>query len=299
MAEPAGVLVNRLGPRLFLLVALAIVGITVAYDLLRLQRERQAVIAQLEREAGLVAQAVEGPLQFWMRTRQREELERLLRDIREAKGATCVGVYDSDGNLDIASSEYGEEAGSLDGCPENLQAELASESVLSRWSPLGTFRVAAPLTRVGSRIATLKLVFPSTVITDPMRRQRNVLVNAVGAVPPGGRIELAAGFADGRGWEGPRAGPGAEAAGPGVEFRVIDTGHGIAPEILPRIFEPFFSTKPGEGTGLGLSICRDIVRDHGGRISVESRQGEGTTVIIWLPLVPPEGTHDFAADSSG
>jgi signal transduction histidine kinase len=140
------------------------------------------------------------------------------------------------------------------------------------------------------------------VIVDPDGLSQvllNVLVNAVGAVPPGGRIELAAGSADERSREELQARPGAEAAAPGIEIRVIDTGHGIAPEILPRVFEPFFSTRPGEGTGLGLSICRDIIRDHGGRIGVESRPGEGTTVIIWLPLAPYEVMHEIAADSAG
>ncbi len=67
---------------------------------------------------------------------------------------------------------------------------------------------------------------------------------------------------------------------------VTDTGPGIAPEVLPRIFNPFFTTKPvGEGTGLGLSISDGIVREHGGRISAESRPGHGTTFTIELPHV--------------
>jgi signal transduction histidine kinase len=138
------------------------------------------------------------------------------------------------------------------------------------------------------------------VIVDPDGLSQillNVLVNAVGAVPPGGRIELAAESAERLVQDRVQAGPGADAAIPGIEIRVKDTGHGIAPEILPRIFEPFFSTKPGEGTGLGLSICRDIISDHGGRISVESRPGEGTTVIVWLPLASLEATHEITADS--
>src|SRR6185437_5619234 len=69
---------------------------------------------------------------------------------------------------------------------------------------------------------------------------------------------------------------------------VTDTGPGIAPEVLPRIFNPFFTTKPvGEGTGLGLSISDGIVREHGGRITAESRAGHGTTFTIELPHVPP------------
>ncbi len=70
-----------------------------------------------------------------------------------------------------------------------------------------------------------------------------------------------------------------------AELSVADTGPGIPPEVLPRIFEPFFSTKgPTVGTGLGLSISYGIVKRHGGRISVESTIGVGTRFRVHLPL---------------
>jgi two-component system NtrC family sensor kinase len=73
--------------------------------------------------------------------------------------------------------------------------------------------------------------------------------------------------------------------GSGAELAVSDNGPGIAPEILPRIFEPFFSTKGQTlGTGLGLSVSYGIVERHGGRIHVESRPGDGTTFRVVLPL---------------
>ena len=69
-----------------------------------------------------------------------------------------------------------------------------------------------------------------------------------------------------------------------VELVVADTGHGIDAATLPRIFDPFFTTRDiGKGTGLGLSICYGIVRDHGGEIVVQSREGEGTTFTLRLP----------------
>ena len=64
---------------------------------------------------------------------------------------------------------------------------------------------------------------------------------------------------------------------------VVDTGRGIAPEHLPNIFRPFYTTK-GNGTGLGLSIARRTVEDHHGRIEVTSELGRGTTFAVVLPL---------------
>jgi len=68
-----------------------------------------------------------------------------------------------------------------------------------------------------------------------------------------------------------------------IEIKVKDNGNGIPQQILDKIFQPFFTTKPtGQGTGLGLSLAYDIVKAHGGEIKVESRQGEGTTFLILL-----------------
>jgi PAS domain S-box-containing protein len=71
---------------------------------------------------------------------------------------------------------------------------------------------------------------------------------------------------------------------PSVVVSVRDTGIGIPPENLSKIFEPFFSTKPvGKGTGLGLSLCFGIVEAHGGRIDIKSKVGEGTEISVILP----------------
>ncbi|HXG02572.1 MAG TPA: ATP-binding protein [Candidatus Binatia bacterium] len=99
----------------------------------------------------------------------------------------------------------------------------------------------------------------------------NVVMNAIEATPGGGRVTLQARAA---GREGR----------PGLEIAVQDTGHGMPPDVRARVFEPFFTTKPpGRGTGLGLAISRDIVREHGGHILLESAPGAGTTVVLWLP----------------
>jgi signal transduction histidine kinase len=98
----------------------------------------------------------------------------------------------------------------------------------------------------------------------------NILMNAFEAAGPSGHVEVHA----------RRAGQAGRA---GVEIEVRDTGPGIHPSLLPRIFEPFFSTKPpGEGTGLGLPICRDILHSLGGEITVRSAAGAGATFRVWL-----------------
>lgn len=68
-----------------------------------------------------------------------------------------------------------------------------------------------------------------------------------------------------------------------AELRVMDDGPGIDPAVQPRLFTPFYTTKP-DGTGLGLSIVHSIVRSHGGEVRLESTLGQGTTVVVRLPL---------------
>ena len=80
-------------------------------------------------------------------------------------------------------------------------------------------------------------------------------------------------------------------AGSMVTLEIEDTGHGIQPHHLDRIWDPFFTTKPiGQGTGLGLSITRPAVERYGGSIRVESRPGEGARFILDLPVKGSGGT---------
>lgn len=97
----------------------------------------------------------------------------------------------------------------------------------------------------------------------------NLLGNAVKFTDAGGAVRVTA-----------------ECAGQFVRFAVADTGPGIRPEHLPRVFDRFWRARPGDqrGTGLGLAIARDIVRRHGGEIAVESRPGEGATFRFTLPV---------------
>jgi signal transduction histidine kinase len=99
----------------------------------------------------------------------------------------------------------------------------------------------------------------------------NLVVNAFEATPSGGRVTIS-------------TTPSVRDSRPGVGLVVSDSGMGIAPELLPRLFEAFFTTKSrGQGTGLGLAICRDIAKAHGGELTVESRPGEGASFTLWLP----------------
>lgn len=113
----------------------------------------------------------------------------------------------------------------------------------------------------------------------------NLFTNSADAMPAGGRLV-------------PRVRPGALAGGvPAVVIEVADTGAGIPPELLSRVTEPFFTTKPeGKGTGLGLAICRRIVKQHQGTIEVESRPGEGTTIRITLPVRPDTNVGELRGE---
>ncbi len=89
----------------------------------------------------------------------------------------------------------------------------------------------------------------------------------------------------------------AEGAGPHVRLTVIDSGPGIAPDVLPRIFEPLFTTK-SFGVGLGLPTVRQIVEQHGGTIDIESTTGAGTTVSIRLPRLADAASSQSSRDAA-
>jgi len=99
----------------------------------------------------------------------------------------------------------------------------------------------------------------------------NLFLNARDAMSAGGALEV-------RTWH----------EGPGVRVEVADTGHGIAPENIHRIYDPFFTTKAArKGTGLGLSVTYGIIQEHGGSIEVSNRRSGGATFRLELPLAAP------------
>jgi PAS domain S-box-containing protein len=121
----------------------------------------------------------------------------------------------------------------------------------------------------------------------------NLCVNARDAMPQGGSLSLTAEnvtLDERAARSNPKARPG-----PYVLIKVADTGSGIPPEVMDRMFDPFFSTKGlGHGTGLGLSTTLSIVESHGGFIDVYTEVGRGTAFNVYLPGLPA-GTEQRAA----
>jgi two-component system, NtrC family, sensor histidine kinase HydH len=135
-------------------------------------------------------------------------------------------------------------------------------------------RGVVELERAGAAAAGVTLALstpaaPARARVDPDRFHQialNLVRNAIEATPAGGRVDVEV-----------------EATEHGAELRVRDTGCGIPPEVVQRIYEPFFSTKPA-GTGLGMAIVASLVAVHDGTIDVDTAVGRGTTITVRLPL---------------
>ncbi|MFB3886556.1 MAG: GAF domain-containing protein [Thermodesulfobacteriota bacterium] len=110
---------------------------------------------------------------------------------------------------------------------------------------------------------------PITIDREQMKQViLNLLMNAIQAMPMGGRLELSGQLSRDGHW---------------IQFSIKDYGMGIPPEDMDRLFDPFFSTKEG-GVGLGLSIAHRIIDQHHGKIEVESTSGKETLFTLWLPV---------------
>jgi PAS domain S-box-containing protein len=124
----------------------------------------------------------------------------------------------------------------------------------------------------------------------------NLVVNARDAMPGGGRLRIATANV-----RLDQARPGTLAPGDYVRVTVSDNGTGMPPEVVARAFEPFFTTKEvGKGTGLGLSQVYGFIKQSGGEVVIESRPGEGSAILIYLPAVEPaagDAGTGAAADS--
>jgi two-component system, cell cycle sensor histidine kinase and response regulator CckA len=113
----------------------------------------------------------------------------------------------------------------------------------------------------------------------------NVVINAVQAMPNGGLVSIALAAVSLTADEVDALPPG-----PYLRLTISDTGKGISPETLSRIFDPYFSTKAKGNSGLGLATARSIIKKHQGHIEVESQLDRGTTFRIWLPVARQEAS---------
>jgi signal transduction histidine kinase len=146
--------------------------------------------------------------------------------------------------------------------------KLGPVPVRSLVSDLVTF-MAPECARKEVRLLLAPDAGPPSVTADSFQLKHallNLVLNALQATPAGGSIHVA------HGRRGDR-----------LAIEVIDSGEGIAPDKLDRVFDVFFTMREG-GTGLGLPIARRIVEEHGGTLALESRPGAGTTARILLPL---------------
>ena len=134
-------------------------------------------------------------------------------------------------------------------------------------------------------------------LVDPGQIENAILnlgINARDAMPKGGKLTIEAGNAK---LDDEYARLHDVQAGQYVMVGVTDTGSGIAPELIDRVFEPFFSTKPeGKGTGLGLSMVYGFVKQSGGHVKIYSELGHGTTIKLYLPRV--HEAEDALADEA-
>jgi signal transduction histidine kinase/CheY-like chemotaxis protein len=125
---------------------------------------------------------------------------------------------------------------------------------------------------------------PAPVVGSPLHLRKaimNLVSNAVEALPNGGHVVVKTEVLGQDGAARPPEAP----AGECVVLRVEDDGIGISPADLPHVFEPFFTKKKlgRSGTGLGMAVVWGTVQDHGGHVHVESAEGRGTSVTLWLP----------------
>ena len=203
-------------------------------------------------------------------------LQLMAREVRKLQ--RIDGVPDLKEAVDRLGGFLGVATGEIDRLDyiitEFLQALRPSAPKLQAGSLNDTGQETLALLRPELEDRGLKVVSELTsglppVLFDPAQLKQvlvNLIKNAMQATPPQGTLTV-------------RSGSTQEA----VWMAVSDTGPGIPPEQLNRIFEPFYTTK-NKGTGLGLLIVQRIIRDHGGRIELESTVGKGTTFKLWLPL---------------
>ncbi len=298
----------------------------------QLERERRAEVLSVSVALGLFALAVgawglfiaqirrgQARLREEEEQRRRAEEELLQAQKMDALGLMAGGIAHDFNNLvtaiwGSAASARAHLAADHPAVPALARIEDASEQANGVVRSLLTFSrradsIKAPVELNGlidstARILDSMLPASVEVVTDHaedtmlwvsgdatqlQQALMNLALNASEAMASGGQLLI-------RSWHCTES----HDSGPRVVVEVADTGEGMTPEVLNRVFEPFFTSRaPGQGTGLGLSIVHGIVTDHDGRIQVESIPGEGTSFFINLPAIePPVEDDDVTAPLS-
>jgi signal transduction histidine kinase len=157
--------------------------------------------------------------------------------------------------------------------PDTLtQKPVSTHEILQRALRLANSRFK----EAGATVTQSLLADPDTVSADETHLEQmflNLLLNAADAIDSNGDVSLTTEIIQEQG------------VGRAIRIAFKDSGVGIAPEILPNLFQPFFTTKR-HGTGLGLYLTRRIVDEHSGSITVDSSPGQGTSVHVCLPVYP-------------
>jgi signal transduction histidine kinase len=230
--------------------------------------ERLNVVGKL---AAGVAHELGTPLNVIATTAELVDADRAASDMVHASCRVIVDQSERMATIIRQLLDFGRRGGA-DRAPTDLGALVASTVALLR-----------PLAR--KREVELSLALPRAPVRASVNALEigqvlsNLVLNAVQAMPKGGRSVVALRVERERGIEV-------------AVLSVSDDGTGIRPEDVPKVFDPFFTTKDvGEGTGLGLSVTYGIVADHGGRVNVETDWGHGSVFTVVLPL------HDMHANA--
>jgi two-component system, OmpR family, phosphate regulon sensor histidine kinase PhoR len=231
-------------------------------ELRRLETVRRDFVANVSHELKTPLTSISGYAETILTDHPGPELERRFLATILGNARRMQGLVDD--LLDLSRIESGR-------WTPSVEAVDVAGAIRDTWAALGDR---------GQAVTLAVEVAPDapTVDADPEAVRQiltNLLENSLHHTPEGGRIT---------GWT--RAEEG------GVTVGVTDTGHGIAGEHLPRIFERFYRADAARsrdegGTGLGLAIVKHLVEAHGGRVGAESTRGRGTTVSCWFPSAPP------------
>lgn len=240
------------------------------------QRREQSITRRMARAEQLAAL---GELAAGLTHEIRNPLAGIIAAVEVLRSEESGGTRERESVYEQILAELARVNGTVDGLlrlgrpqvPQRVQVDLGG--VVRNVSELFEVRLK---TRRVSLTVEVQSGLPELSLDAGMMTQLlvNLLTNSLDAVDTDGKIGILL---------------GPFPKGDGVALVVSDTGKGIAPEDLDRVFDTFFTTKE-HGTGLGLSICRRIVEQHGGTISVESGKGEGTKVMVLLPAPTADET---------